>query len=279
VCWLLPDARRLRSSGPAREKNKTTKTMVMLLALTVCSVLFSFRSFAQEQSLPEPRKELKAGNKSYQQKDYNAASKAYLQAVKKNPKSFSGNYNLGDALYQANQNEAARQAFQRSLPAAGNKLQQAEAFHNIGNTYLKEKKWDEAASAFKQALKLNSKDMDTKYNLAYAQAMIKKDQQNNKDNKKNKNNQDKQDQQNKDQQKQNKKEQEDKNKKDRPDKGQQNKDQQDNKQETAHPRPQASKLTKQQADNILNALSQEEKKLHEEKEKGKAVPMQQEKDW
>lgn len=273
--WLLPDAKRLAGPHSGSKKKKTIKAIAVFLLLTTCSGLSG--SYAQEKSLPEPRKELKAGNKLYQQKDYQAASRSYLQALQKNPKSFTGNYNLGDALYQADQNDAARQAFQRSLLANGNKLQQAQAFHNIGNTYLKEKKWEEAADAFKQALKLNSKDMDTKYNLAYAQAMIKKDQQNKQNNK---NKKDKQDQKNKDQdQQKEKKDQQDNNKKDQQDKSRQRKDQQDKEQGTQHPRPQASKLTKQQADNILNALSQEEKKLHDEKEKGKAVPVQQEKDW
>lgn len=265
--WLLPDAKRI--SRINSEKGTVTKIAILL---TLLSINLPARSlFAQEKAGPEPRKELKAGNRSYEQKEYKEAVQSYMQALQKKPGSFTGNYNLGDALYQTDQNEASRQALQKSLLSTSDKTQQAQAFHNIGNTYLKEKKWEEAIEAFKQALKRNPKDMDTKYNLAYARAMMRKEEQNKKkdNNKKdqNKDQQKKQDQENKDQQ--------DKNKQD-----QQKKEQQDKKdQEQQHPQSQPSKLTKQQADNILNALSQEEKKLHDEKEKGRAVPVQQEKDW
>ena len=53
----------------------------------------------------------------------------------------------------------------------------AEAYHNMGNALLEQKKYEESINAYKQALRNNPEDADTKYNLAYAQKMIQQQQQ------------------------------------------------------------------------------------------------------
>ena len=62
-----------------------------------------------------------------------------------------------------------------------NKLTKAESFHNIGNTMMKEKQYEKAVEAYKNSLRNSSKDDETRYNLALAQKMLKKQQQQNKD--------------------------------------------------------------------------------------------------
>jgi Ca-activated chloride channel family protein len=85
---------------------------------------------------------------------------------------------------------------------------------------LSREKYEDAVRAYKEALKLNPADADTKYNLAYANAKLKnkndgggKDNQQKKDeNQKQqdqKNKEQKQDEQNKDQQSENKDQQKD----------------------------------------------------------------------
>ena len=69
----------------------------------------------------------------------------------------------------------------------------AAAYHNTGNALLSDKKIEESINAYKMALKNNPKDNDTRYNLAYAQMMLKKQQQN-QDKNKDKNKDQKQDQ-------------------------------------------------------------------------------------
>lgn len=248
--------------------------------------------FAQEQKKQNVRPELRKGNKLYQEKKYKEAQTAYLGALKKDPTSYTGIFNLGDALYHDKNYEQARQAMETGVKTTRDKKEQARAYHNIGNTFLQEKKWEEAAHAYKQSLRLDPTDADTKYNLAYANAMIKKDgggKDKNKD--KDKKDQDKKDQDKKDQDKkdQDKKDQDkkdgDQDKKDQDKKdGDQDKqkdqgDQDKDKQDQQRPQGQPSKLSQQQAENLLNALRQEEKKLQDKKEKGKGVPVKLDKDW
>ena len=87
-------------------------------------------------------------------------------------------FNLGDAVYQQKRYDEAAKQFQLSAQTNPDKSVKAKAYHNLGNTFLEQKKYEDAAKAYKNALKENSKDADTKYNLAYANAMLKQQQQN-----------------------------------------------------------------------------------------------------
>ena len=53
----------------------------------------------------------------------------------------------------------------------------ASAFHNMGNNFMLQEKYADAVNAYKNALKLNPTDMDTKYNLEYAKKKLQQQQQ------------------------------------------------------------------------------------------------------
>lgn len=255
------------------------KKVVSILLITLCCI---HPAFAQQQERKQNIKpELRKGNELYKQKKYAEAQNSYMNALQKDPTSYTGMFNMGDALYKDKKFENARQVLTASAKSTKDKKEQAKSYHNIGNTFMEEKKWEEAIDAYKQSLRLDPTDADTKYNLAYANAMLKKNggNKNNKD--KNKKDQDKKDQDKKDQDKkdqdkkdQDKKDQDKKNEDPKDDKGDKDKPEQ-------QPRPQGqpSKLSQQQAENLLNALRQEEKKLQDKKDKNKGVPVKLDKDW
>jgi len=257
----------------------------MLILVLLCS---SGRTLAQQS-----KKLIADGNQLYQKGKYKEASLKYSQALKADTSAAdAGIFNLGNALYQQKQMDAARQAYAASGKKAGNNAEKARADYNTGNTFMKERKWEDAVEAYKNALRKNPQDADAKYNLSYAQQMLKHDNKGGGGKDKNKDkdkDQDKKDQQNKDQDKnkdqqnkdqQNKDQQDQKDKQDKKDqqgqpKDQDNKDQQDRQ----HPQPQPSKLSQQQADQLLNALQQEEKKLQDKNKKVQGTPVRMEKDW
>lgn len=241
--------------------------------VTVSLVIITVATYAQQNQVRE-------GNKLYDQKKYKEAASVYQEAMKKNPNYLPGIFNLGNALYQEKNYDASRKTFEAVAKKANDVNVKSSSAYNIGNTYMSEQKWEEAVNAYKQALRKNPQDEDAKYNLSYALAKMKQNQGGDgKNNDKNKNqNKDQQDKdQNKDKQDQNKDQQnkdQNKDQKQNQDNKQDQKDQQDQK-----PQPQPSKLSEKQAEQLLNALAQEEKKLHDKKEKGKAVKVKVEKDW
>ncbi len=136
-----------------------------------------------------------------------------------------------------------------------------KAWHNYGNAKLMQKNYEDAIYGYKHALKINPKDEDTRYNLAYAQKKLAEQQksQNKNDDKKN---QDKKEQEKKDQEKKEKEDINNKNDKE--------------KQEAQQPQ-----MSKEQAEKMLNALKNDEKKMQAlRKKKGDpANKVKVEKDW
>lgn len=253
------------------KRNKKEQPKILLKSMLILFILSSLSTSAFAQ---KNKKLINEGNEYYQQKKYKEASDAYNKAILKDTSNLSKSaYNLGNALYQQKQLDAARKAYNTSFKKSKNKNEKAQNEYNIGNTFMSEKKWEEAISSYKEALRKNPQDVDAKYNLSYAQQMLKKDNNDKKDDKKDNK---------KDEQKEQKEQKENENK----EKEQKENEQRDNKEnkpednkEQQQQQQQPSKLSEQQADQILNALQQEEKKLQEKKKKIQVTPQRLEKDW
>lgn len=228
---------------------------------------------------------VKKGNDLYKQQKYKEAEESYRKSFGQKNQSTEGDFNLGDALYKQKKfSEAAEQFNKIGAADSKNKSVAAQAFHNLGNTYLSNKKLEEGIAAYKKALINNPKDDETRYNLAYAQEMLKKQQQQNKNNKnQDKKNQDKNKDQKKDQDKkdQDKKDQDKKDKDKQDQKKDQDKKDGDQKDNKDGQKPQPDKLSKEDAQRMLDALNNNEKqtqdKLKNKKVKGEKVRIS--KDW
>lgn len=225
---------------------------------------------------------IRKGNLLYEQQNFATAENAFQKALQANGKNPIGYYNYGNTLMQQKKYDAARNMYQQTMSHTGDKTLKSKAQHNIGNAYCQEKKWQEAVEAYKSALRNNPSDQETKYNLAYAQKMLQKDQQKNKDQDKDKNkdkDKDKDQDKNKDNQdKKDKDQQKPEDKKD--DKDEQNKSDKDDRQ---NPDQQGGQdkgpMDQRQADAILKALQQNEKKLQSGKNKQGVAPVKLDKDW
>jgi Ca-activated chloride channel family protein len=134
------------------------------------------------------------GNQLYDQKKYKEAQADYQKAVQKKKMPLEGNFNMGDAMYKQKDYDNAAKDFTSIASSSKDPLVKASAYHNLGNSMLSSKKYDESIDAYKKALIDNPKDDATRYNLAYAQEMLKKQQNQNKNNKNNQNNQSNQNQ-------------------------------------------------------------------------------------
>jgi Ca-activated chloride channel homolog len=236
--------------------------------------------FGAHVSSAQVTRMIQNGNSLYGQKRYKEAAIDYAKVVAKNPTYTPGLFNLGNSLYQQKQYDSSRRVMQTTARVAKDKDNKAAANYNIGNTYMAQQKWEDAINSYKQTLRANPQDADAKYNLSYAEQMMKKEQKEEKDKKDKKDkDKDKKDDKDKDKDK-DKKDDKDKDKKDDKDKQEkdQDKDKKDDKEEQ-QPKSQPSKLSQQKAEQLLNALQQEEKKLQEKMKKEKGIPVKMTQDW
>jgi Ca-activated chloride channel family protein len=220
---------------------------------------------------------LRDGNESYYGGKPIEAGNYYKKSLDKKPDYYKANFNLGDALYKTAELirvgkipvpdkqmkpdsaanivfEQAAQQFEVVAKASSSPDTVQKAWHNYGNSKLQQKSYDDAILGYKKALRINPKDEDTRYNLAYALKQ-KKEQQN----------QNQQNQQQQQQQQQN----QDKNEEKKED---------EKKQEQ---QPQQQQMSKEQAEQMLNALKNSEKKIQALRKK-KGDPSEKlkiEKDW
>lgn len=191
------------------------------------------------------RKYIRQGNKEYEEKAFEDSELQYRKALEKNISSYEGNFNLGDALYKQEKYEDASNKFSDLAVTEKDRIELAKVYHNLGNSLLQANRIEESIEAYKNALRNNPEDYETKHNLAWALNLLQQQQKQQQDQK--------QDQQNQDQDKQNK---------DQQDQQQQQEEQQDQQQEQ-----QPDKISKEDANRILEALQQDEKQLQEKLKK------------
>lgn len=221
------------------------------------------------------------------------AEKNYRMALSEMPSNTKGAYNLGNAYYNA---ELYDEALARLLEAArkGTKLEKHRAYHNIGNVLMQDKQCKKAVEAYKNALRNDPKDEESRYNLAIAQECAKEEGGGGDDDQEEK--EENQDQQKKNEEKKDsdkEQDEEEKNKdkgeeEDRSNKGEDEKkensqpqDKRDESSDTKKPEPQAGKLSPQQIKNLLEAMNNEEKKVQEKvnASKNKGIKVKSDKDW
>ena len=240
---------------------------------------------------------MKKAAENYQQAEIN-----YRKAMETTPNYDKANYNLGNSLYRQERYEDAGKAFEKvANNQSSSKDLRERAYHNLGNSLLKQDKYKESIDAYKNALKLNPKDMDSKYNLEYARKKMMRQMQQQQQNQQNQQNQDQnQDQQqqqggqgqqdqNKDKQDQNGgqgQQNQDKDKdqnKDKQNQQQQGQDQQDKKDQQQQQQQSAADRQKQQDNKRqLDALQQNERNTQQKVSKQQMQggnKTHQEKDW
>ena len=218
--------------------------------VTILLLLISVSAVAQTD-----RQYIRQGNKQFHSGDYPGAEVSYRKAVEKNPKNPQATFNLGNALMAQKKDSAAVVQFENAARLETNPLRKAQSYHNMGVICQTHKMYGEAIEAYKNALRLNPDDDETRYNLVLCKHQKQKQDQN------------RQNQQNNDDQKKD-------DKKDQQ-KPEENKDKQ---KQQEQPKPQ---MSKENAEQLLNAAIQNEKQTQDKLKKAQQHPQRRniQKNW
>lgn len=201
---------------------------------------------------------IRRGNRQYRDSIYDKAQVQYQKGFEKDSNCVEVNYNLANSLLVQGQPKEAMRLFEKASKVEHDKVRRHMIFHNMGVILQSQKQFAPAIEAYKEALRSDPTDDETRYNLVLCQRQLKnQDQQgggqDNKDDDKQEKEQQKQDQQQQQQKKDDKQEQQ----------------------------QQENQMSKENAEQMLNAAMQNERQTQDKvkKQLQQAQPRRLQKQW
>ncbi len=230
------------------------------------------------------------GNEKADQEKYSEAEIKYRKALSISPEETKALFNLGNTHFNDKDFDEASQRFFQTQKFSKDKNEKHMAFHNMGNVFMKKKDYAKAVESYKNALRNNPKDDETRYNYALAKELLEKEKQKDqnkdknkdKENKEDKNKSDKKEGNNDkdDENKEDKSKNKNKDKKDKSKKNQNDRSKNENDQNQERKRK-PGQLSPEQIKSILEAMSNQEKNVQKKinAKKVKGSPIKNVKDW
>lgn len=292
-----------------RKRESDTSILLKLLFSVVFlfSILPASAQQDAEKAAREARKYMSEAKEALEEEDFASAEASYRKAISKDPANAAARYNLGNLYHNKELTGEALERDSQAAKIAEEKPLKHKSFHNKGNAYMAQKKYPEAIEAYKDALRNDPNDDETRYNLALAKKLWEQEKQDGgSDNNQDKGDKEKeqQDQQQKgdqgdqdqdqqgdpqdqeggdqqDEQKQDPKKEGEGDQKKEQKQGEGEQPQQTPQQQQQQQQPVPGQLSPQQIKNLLEAMGNEEKKVQEKMnaEKVKGVPTRTAKDW
>lgn len=261
---------------------------------------FCLGAFAQEGAVNNLIYE---GNEKANNKEFLQAEVDYRMALSKAPERNEALHNLGNIHFENEHFDEASQRYFQAQKFASSKADKHLAFHNMGNVFMKKKDYAKAVEAYKNALRNNPTDDETRYNYALAKELLEKEKQQQQQDE-----QQDQDKQNQEQEQENEKQDnqdnqgdqdqnEESDQKDKGEEGEQEKQEgdpeekkgdqspqsgnPDQQEKRPPPPPRQGQLSPQQVQSLLEAMNNQEKDVQEKvnAKKVNAVPVRRKKDW
>ena len=264
----------------------------MMSRFIYITIVLHMFSFSQEKStIKKADNFIYEGNTEFDNSNNIKAEKNYRRALSTGVKKNTANYNIANVLQEQDYLDEAIINYFDVISASKSKTNKHKSYHNIGNAFMENKNYKAAVEAYKNALRNNPADDESRYNYALAKKML--------DDEQNKNDKEPQDKDQKD------KDQKDKDQKDKDqkDKDQQNKDDKKNKSDkedgedeskenndkpNENPKDSETKtkaspteLSSQEIKNLLEAMNKEENKVQKKVKASKIKPAsnKKRKDW
>ncbi len=222
--------------------------------LFICAA-FSFLGVTAQKSY---REHLRSGNRLYADSLYDKAEVEYRKALELDPNGSQALFNLGNALLYQDKAQEAMDQYVMAEKRENEKGNLAQIHHNMGVICQASKDYARAVEYYKQALRENSTDHETRYNLALAMKQLKEQQQQ------------QEQQQNEEQQEQKEQEQQQ----------QQNQEQQQQEQQEQQAQEEEENMSKENAEQLLESAMQDEKDVQEKVKKMMQIKGRKlDKDW
>lgn len=258
---------------------------IMFIAALLCGTLMAAAQTATESD------HIRRGNRHYADSLFERAEVEYRKALELNAESVDAMYNLAGALFSqipqagdkaGDKGQEAMKLYLTASQLETDKARLAQIYHNLGTLMYMAQQYPQSVEAYKESLRNNPHDNETRYNLAKAMHMLKQqDQQNQQDQEQQEDKQDQQQDQQQEQQQNQQQEQQQQEQQQMQEEQQQQEQSQEQQRQQQQSRQEEEQISKENAEQILNALMQDEKDIQErqkqmmQQQRGKSL----DKDW
>lgn len=187
--------------------------VMMVVVALLCGVTTVEAQYLRERGL------VREGNRNFVKNNYHTSFNRYNTALEHDSTNYEALYNRANAHHQMRRSTpedstlVAEHTYRLYEDIAADTLltaeQRAEVLRNLGESLFNDEKYEAALNAFRESLRLNPNDKETKYDYVLTKRIVdqkRNQQQQNQDNNQNQDNQQQQDnnnQQNNNQQNQN----------------------------------------------------------------------------
>ncbi len=264
----------------------------------------------------ENNRQIRSGNKAFQQGDTLTAIQKYDEALIHDSKDYRASFNKAVVSKSMGNLDEAMSLYENISKQDIAKEERAAAFYNMGNIAFEKQELEKSLDHFKNCLRLTPEDQDARYNYFLVKKMLEQqqeqqqqnqdqnqenqDQQNEEQDQENQEQQNRQDQQennqeeNSDQQEENQENQEENGQEEQEQQGDKNQgeegeeenresqqNQEGREQEKGEQEGQVIQLSKEEAERLLEALENQEKEIQAKilRKKPKKSNKKPEKDW
>ena len=220
---------------------------------------------------------VRSGNRQFKREHFEKSVDLYQRALQHDSTCFEAKYDLASALYRTERYEKAEKALQAIVnDSTRTELERSEVAYNLGNTQFAQKKYKEALSSYRHAMRCNPADEDAKFNYAFTKRLIQQQEQQQQQ-------QQNQDQQNQDNKEQNQDKQNNQNQQNQQDQNEQNQQQPqeqngNEEQQDGGQRP-AGAMTPEQQEALLQAIQAEEDKTQDKLKEKSGILIRGGKNW
>ena len=222
---------------------------------------------------------VRSGNRQFKREHFEKSVDFYQRALQHDSTCFEAKYDLASALYRTERYEKAEKTLQAIVnDSTRTELERGEVAYNLGNTQFAQKKYKEALSSYRHAMRCNPADEDAKFNYAFTKRLIQQQEQEQQQQQQN------QDQQNQDNKDQNQDKQNNQNQQNQQDQNEQNQQQpqeqngNEEQQQDGGQRP-AGAMTPEQQEALLQAIQAEEDKTQDKLKEKSGILIRGGKNW
>lgn len=131
----------------------------------------------QKRAAREANRFLQEAEDALENEDLETAEAYYRAAISRDPSNATARYNMGNLYHDLEKPTDAAHRHAQAAERALDKETKHKAFHNKGNAHMAQEDYPEAIEAYKNALRADPTDDETRYNLALAKKKWEEEQE------------------------------------------------------------------------------------------------------